>query len=143
MNNKANSEKNQNIIHTNNKALGINMMQMANINYNPNIINNLNQRNINYKISNNYPNTNESDSGRIKLNNKGDRLVYNQGNPNLIHDNNNFILENISIDQKFSKFSKSQTSMICDVPFDQLNINNIKGNFFTNRIIIFYIFMRC
>jgi len=139
MNNKANSEKNQNIIHTNNKALGINMMQMANKNYNPNIINNLNQRNINYKISNNYQNTNESDSRRIKINNRGDKLLYNQGNPNLVYDNNNFILENI--DQKFSKFSKSQTSLRCDVAYDQ-NINNIKGNLFPNRIIIFYIFSR-
>lgn len=128
MNSKANSEKIHNIINANNNTLGGNIILFPNNNYNPNspiIINNMNQRNINYSVNNNYANCNDSESKAVKLNSEKmiQNQISNQGKANIIHINNR-IPDNKSV----SKFSKSQNSMVSDVIFDDQNIPNIKGN---------------
>lgn len=150
MSNRANSEKMQNVVQGNNNALGGNMIQMTNKHFNPGtqiIVSNVNNRNINYSLNNNYANSNDSESRRVKINSKSENMInytsQNQAKQNLIH-TNNLNADNKSIDHRASRFSKSQQSMVSEVVFDDQNINNIKGNlktqyFFEKDFIYFYL----
>jgi len=130
MNSEENSEKIQNIVQANNVGKAGNMIQMANKDFNsksPIIISNLNHPNINYNLNNNFANSNNSESRGIKQNSKSENQNLNQPTQNII--NNTLNPDNKNIDQRISKFSKSQQSLIGEVVFDDQKMQNIKGNF--------------